>query len=135
MARRKPAVPQWADRAADWIALWSACCPPDLRHLETRDKQHGGEFQFARKLLGRQWRFDWCVPSLRIAVEVDGGKKMAQWSPRLKRCIVIGHHNKDTDLEKHNAATSLGFYVFHFSPEMLSPAAVDVVVRLIRSKL
>ena len=69
------------------------------------------------------------------AVEIDGGKKMAQWSQKLGRCVVVGHHNKDTDLERHNCGEMLGWHIFHFSPEMLSPAAVEIVVRLIRSKL
>lgn len=107
------------NEAATWATLWERLAPADMRQLPTRHAQSGGELRFAVKHLKRRWAFDWCIEPLRIACEVDGGKQMVRWSPRLKRHVVVGRHNKDEDLRKHNAATMFGWLVFHFSPDML----------------
>ena len=122
----------YIDQAATWVALWNKFAPADMRNLPTRHKESGGELTFAVNLLDRQWAFDWALPALKIAVEVDGGKAMATWSTRYNRCVVIGRHNLDADLEKHNAATMLGWLVFHFSPKMLNLDAVDTVAQAVR---
>lgn len=57
----------------------------------------------------RKWRFDWAWPRFRIAVEVDGG----QWTK------FGGRHMTDADRDKINAAASLGWRVYHFSPTQL----------------
>lgn len=57
----------------------------------------------------RNWRFDWAMPSRKIAVEVDGG----QWMPG------GGRHGTDGDREKLNEAAALGWLVFRFSPKQL----------------
>jgi very-short-patch-repair endonuclease len=58
----------------------------------------------------RKWRFDFAWPHALIAVEVDGNA----WHTKGG-----GRHGKDSDREKINAAASLGWRVFHFSPTML----------------
>jgi len=81
--------------------------------------------------------FDWCIEPLKIAVEVDGGKHLAKWCYRTKRCVVVGRHNQDEDLVKHNAATMLGWLVFHFSPDMLARdplACLECVVQAVRMR-
>ena len=69
-----------------------------------------------------RWEFDWCWPSLRVAVEVDGG----QYAP------YGGRHARDKDREKHNTATAYGWRVFHFSPQQLerNPSACIELVAL-----
>jgi len=64
----------------------------------------------------RRWRFDFAWQHQMIAVEVDGNA----WHTKGG-----GRHGKDSDREKINAAASLGWRVFHFSPTMLNadPAA------------
>ena len=63
----------------------------------------------------RRWRFDYAFPSVKLAVEVDGG----QWSPR------GGRHNTDGDRAKLNAAAVLGWRILRYSGAMLNdPAAV-----------
>lgn len=57
----------------------------------------------------RRWRFDYAIPSLRIAIEIDGGV----W--------VGGRHNNPTgylgDLDKFNAAATMGWVVLKFTPK------------------
>ena len=57
----------------------------------------------------RKWRFDYACPELKIAIEVDGG------------IFTGGRHSGGVgqlkDFEKGNAACSLGWYVFHTTPE------------------
>ncbi len=63
------------------------------------------ELAFARDRLGRQWRFDRAWPALLIAVELDGGVRMAQ-----------GGHTTQADRDKFNAAGLLGWQVLTFEP-------------------
>lgn len=64
------------------------------------------EFKFHET---RRWRFDYAMPDLKIAIEIDGGV----W--------VNGRHNRSAgflgDLDKFNAAASLGWVVLKFTPQ------------------
>lgn len=64
------------------------------------------EFRFAPD---RRWRFDYCWPHQKIAVEVEGGIWLG------------GRHNRPVgyakDLEKYNRATMDGWKVFRFTPQ------------------
>lgn len=55
----------------------------------------------------RKWRFDYAIPELKVAVEIDGGV----WD--------YGRHNRPQgymdDMEKLNNAISLGWYVLRFT--------------------
>lgn len=57
----------------------------------------------------RKWRFDFAIPEYKIAIEIDGGV----WT--------YGRHNRSTgyiaDMEKFNAAASLGWVVLKFTPD------------------
>lgn len=57
----------------------------------------------------RKWRFDYAVPELHLAVEIEGGI----WSG--------GRHTRGQgfqgDLDKYNAAALCGWTVFRFSTE------------------
>jgi len=59
----------------------------------------------------RQWRFDYCWPKRRVAVEIEGGL----WN--------AGRHTRAggflADMEKYNAAGLLGWRLFRFSPAQL----------------
>lgn len=59
----------------------------------------------------RMWRFDFCWPQEKIAVEVEGGT----WSG--------GRHTTGSgfrkDCEKYNHAAKMGFYVFRFTGDMV----------------
>ena len=66
------------------------------------------EFKF---LSDRRFRFDFAWPSLKIAVEIEGGV----WSG--------GRHTRGAgysrDIEKYNLATRAGWKVYRFTPQMV----------------
>jgi len=74
------------------------------------------EHEFA-KADGRKWRFDWAHIPTRVAVEVDGGNRMARIVNG--RAVAVGRHTQDADYEKGNAATAAGWRVFRFSTAMI----------------
>ena len=57
----------------------------------------------------RKWRFDYALPSYKIAIEIDGGV----WT--------LGRHNRPkgyiNDLEKFNEAAALGWLILKFTPQ------------------
>lgn len=74
----------------------------------------------------RRWRFDYAVPSLRIALEVEGG---------------VWHGGRHTspqgfigDMEKYNAAAMLGWVVVRTTPEALLTEGVRLVRKLAEMK-
>ena len=66
------------------------------------------EYAFA---LPRRWRFDFCWPDKRIALEVDGGVYAGG-----RHTSGVGYTN---DCRKLNAATLLGWKVYRVTPEMI----------------
>jgi very-short-patch-repair endonuclease len=66
------------------------------------------EYKFSA-VIGRRHRFDLSWPRYKIAVEVDGGQYMKHG----------GRHSRDSDREKHNIATLLGWRVFRYSTQKL----------------
>lgn len=72
----------------------------------------------------RRWRFDYAIPSHRIALEVEGGV----WT--------AGRHTRPQgflgDIEKYNTATLLGWRVFRTTPaELLTSATVNLLKQAI----
>lgn len=59
----------------------------------------------------RRWRFDWCWPDRKIALEIEGGV----WTK--------GRHTRGAgflgDLEKYNAAALKGYRVFRCTPNQI----------------
>lgn len=73
----------------------------------------------------RQWRFDYAIPELKVAVEIDG----AVWS--------YGRHNRPegyiNDMEKLNTAASMGWLVLRFTTEdRLKNATLSLIKETIR---
>lgn len=56
----------------------------------------------------RRWRFDYCCPDLKIAVEIEGG------------AFTNGRHTRGkgfiADMEKYNNAVLLGYKLLRFTP-------------------
>ena len=68
----------------------------------------------------RMWRFDYAIPSHRIAIEIDGGV----W--------IEGRHNRPkgyiADLDKFNNAAALGWRVLKFTPQQkLTTKALSLI--------
>jgi very-short-patch-repair endonuclease len=81
------------------------------------------EYTFARP---RRWRFDFALPSHKIAIEIEGGV----WSD--------GRHMRGTgfnnDCDKYNTATVLGWRVLRFTEKHLRvdpQGCVDMIRALI----
>lgn len=55
---------------------------------------------------GRRWRYDWAVPELKLAIELEG-------IGGLSRHTTIGGYTKDC--EKYNAAAAQGWCVLRFT--------------------
>ena len=57
----------------------------------------------------RKWRFDYALPELKIAIEIDGG------------LFTGGRHSggmgQYKDFQKLNSASELGWLVFHYIPD------------------
>jgi very-short-patch-repair endonuclease len=75
----------------------------------------------------RKWRFDYAIPVHKIAVEVDGGV----W--------IGGRHNRASgyikDLEKFNAAGSMGWTVLKFTPDKLyKSVTIDLIRETVKNR-
>lgn len=66
------------------------------------------EYMFAKELK-RRFRFDYCFPSEKVAVEIEGGIWLA------------GRHNRPSgfinDMEKYNLACQLGWRILRYEPK------------------
>lgn len=66
----------------------------------------------------RRWRFDFCHPDKKIAVEINGGV----WA--------YGRHNRAAsyikDMEKLNAAQMQGWRVFQYTPQQAGEMLKDM---------
>lgn len=74
----------------------------------------------------RRWRFDYCWPAQKVALEVEG----AVW--------VRGRHTRGSgflkDMEKYNRATMLGWRVVRCTPQTLThPETLEMVRGLVSS--
>ena len=79
--------------------------------------------------LTRRWRFDICWPAKKLALEIDGGNRMAVIGKN-GTPFAVGRHTQDADMEKLNEAAVLGYVVMRFSPTMVkSGAAIAVISR------
>ncbi len=74
----------------------------------------------------RRWRFDYAIPSHKIALEVEGGV----WTN--------GRHTRPQgflkDMEKYNTASALGWRVLRTTPsELLKVATINLLKQAIQS--
>lgn len=76
------------------------------------------EYCFA---LPRRWAFDYAVPAIKCAIEIDGGTASPIIWYKGKPYIALSGHNSPTgmrnDRERNNAAMSAGWHVWHYAPE------------------
>lgn len=95
------------------------------------------EFPFARAAYGRRWRFDVAWPEVRVALEFEGG---VYGRARGKKCPVCGEipsgrHTTGTgfvaDLEKYNAARSLGWIVMQYAVPTFNRSPITVFKEIV----
>lgn len=80
-------------------------------------------FHFTRK-----WRFDYAIPALKVAIEIDGGV----WN--------YGRHNRAqgyiNDMEKLNTAASLGWVVLRFTTnDRLKTSTLDFIKKTVEGRM
>lgn len=63
----------------------------------------------------RKWRFDYAIPELKIAIEIDGGLFNTYMGKHPGRHS--GGVGQREDMEKMNEAAAMGWLVFHFIPD------------------
>lgn len=81
---------------------------------------------------GRKWEFDFALIDHRIAIEIDGGNRMAAINPRTGKPVAVGRHTQSDDYRKLNRAAELGWRVMRFTPEMIeSGEALDTISRVL----
>jgi very-short-patch-repair endonuclease len=104
---------------AEFLNAWHKFAPgqPDPAYDQRAfdDSQHRFDFQWREK---------------KIAVEIDGGNRMARIVKGRNgqpRAVAVGRHTQSDDYRKRNKATSLGWTVFYFTPEMLRNDPIDCV--------
>lgn len=101
---------------AEITDLFTSICKSDL-HVECVK-----EYRFHPV---RRWRFDYAIPDKKIAIEIDGGV----WN--------YGRHNRASgyvaDMEKFNAAASLGWVVLKFTPrQQYTRGTFDLIAKTIK---
>lgn len=82
------------------------------------DTECVAEYRFAPP---RRWRFDYALPSYKIALEVEGGVWTRGRHVRPKGFI--------NDMEKYNAATVIGWRVLRVQPEDLMTMETITLIR------
>lgn len=77
----------------------------------------------------RKWRFDWCYPSLMLAIEREGGTTLKGG----------GRHNRaagfEMDCRKYSEAALLGWVVLRFTTQMVaSGEALTLIERALKER-
>lgn len=76
----------------------------------------------------RRWRFDYAIPSLMIAIEIEGG------------AFTQGRHTRGggfiNDMEKYNAAIEMGWSLLRYTPDQrLKAKTIDQIKSLVRIRI
>lgn len=74
----------------------------------------------------RRWRFDYAIPSVMVAIEVEGG------------IFTKGRHTRgkgfEADIEKYNTAESMGWHVLRVTPEWLcAPKTIEMIKQTVKA--
>lgn len=109
----------------------------DLKKLEAKAKREHLELTFKQQLktvgLGdgwiceykfdskRKWRFDFCLPKNKLAIECEGGTYSGG------RHVTGKGYAKDC--EKYNAASAQGWTVFRFTSDMIKSGKAILFVQ------
>ncbi|HIP96546.1 MAG TPA: DUF559 domain-containing protein [Anaerolineae bacterium] len=124
----------YSDLEAAFLFWWRALtpgAPEPLREYRFAAEAVGGPGRGLRKRLAdaglRDWRFDFAWPEARVAVECEGGIYTRQAHGSVSGIL--------RDVEKYNAATSLGWRVFRVTRKMLDEdprRVVEMILEAIR---
>ena len=82
------------------------------------------EYQFAAP---RKWKFDFCWPEVRIAVEIEGGAYEGEHRGRHLRQLGF-----TDDCVKYAEGALLGYRILRLTPPMIQPALLERIALEIR---
>ena len=113
------------DRVFEFLHYLRVFAPAPYRN--PRSKAHpDGEF---KPIPGRRFSLDAAWPSVKVAVEIDGGNWIAR---RVNgRCVCVGRHTQAADYEKLNLLVLAGWRVLRFTPAMLKKDPEQCVARVV----
>lgn len=121
MAKKKKAEPVGPD-------IFTRLVKSDLRLDCVR------EYQFHPV---RKWRFDYAIPEVKIAIEVEGGvfkERSYIGKDGFIHTTTGGRHTSGVgflkDMEKYNTATALGWRLLRTTPDNLMSRATFDLIRL-----
>jgi very-short-patch-repair endonuclease len=79
----------------------------------------------------RKWRFDFASIEDMVAVEIDGGNRMAKIING--RPVAVGRHTQEADMCKLNEAAILGWRILRFTPaQVKSGEAISAIERILK---
>lgn len=111
------------DKAQEFLHYWNICTPDTTRRIYELQS----EFPFTQAI-GRRHRFDFAFVEEKVAIEIEGNA----W-----HVAGGGRHMQDTDLEKYNLATMLGWRILRFSPGMLRrdpKKCIEIVLKTLEAE-
>jgi very-short-patch-repair endonuclease len=99
----------------------------DFQCKASRLPPYTRQAQFAAKQMGRKWAADFCWAQYSLLVEIDG---------LVPHNMGKGRHQtiegQQEDMRKGNAAVELGYFVLHFSQNMVkSGEAIELTKRVL----
>jgi very-short-patch-repair endonuclease len=105
------------------ILMWEQLCELQLSNERWRKWNFEKESRF---MIGRRWRFDFCIDHIFIAIEIEGG------------AFTQGRHTRGkgfiADMEKYNHAALLGWRVLRFTPQqVLKGEAIAFIKRVLEA--
>lgn len=109
----------------DFEALWKRLDGPPLER----------EFRFNPE---RRWKFDFCVLSCNIAIEIEGGQfGVGKPCPACRRRQMGGHHTVkgfQDNCIKYNSAAFLGWRVIRLTASMVDPVYLIPIIEMCKKQ-
>lgn len=101
-------------------------------HLKALKIEFEREYRFHPT---RRWRFDFAIPDIKIAIEVEG---ITCYGKNRDGSMKLGRHQTkkgfEADLEKYREAMKLGWNIFRCSPDMVKSGKAIETIELLVNK-
>jgi phage/plasmid primase-like uncharacterized protein len=89
----------------------------------------------------RKWKFDFAIPEIKFAVEIEGGIWMTRWINRRGKKVMVqgGRHNSGAgliaDYHKYNAAELDGWTVIKLAEGMVTADAIEELIEWVNKRI
>lgn len=102
-------------------------------HLKALKIDHVREFRFHP---ARRWRFDFAIPEIMLAVEVEG---ITSYGKNKNGSMRLGRHQTakgiEADLEKYDEAMRLGWNIYRCSQSMVKSGRAIETIEILKNSL